>query len=349
MRWGRTVRHHRVMNSPTADRVVDALIASQLLDPGARQDSIAVVGGVLGAPRSSTAAEAGSRGLPQLVEVVAYLGGALVLAAGGLFVFQQWDDLGFAAQVSLLAVVAGVLAAAGGVASRVPADGPSLRAELHDSRRRLSGTLLTGAALAVAVLVGLVVDEMTDPAYSEIYWPAALGAVAGVLVAAVAYRFASTAVGVVGMMAGVITAVMNLVTGVDRNEGDAIGIALFLVGAGWLVLTELRWFDQITVARTLGVATALVGAQVPVMDGSHSWLGYLLTVLVAVVGIAIYLGKVAWPYLAGAVVAVTLVVPESVSDWTDGSLGAIGAVLVSGVTLLIASFAGYRVRAEAID
>ena len=57
----------------------------------------------------------------------------------------------------------------------------------------------------------------------------------------------------------------------------------------------------------------------------------------------------AWPYLAGAVVAVTLVVPEAVSDWTDGSLGAVGGVLVAGVTLLVASFAGYRIRAEATD
>jgi len=64
---------------------------------------------------------------------------------------------------------------------------------------------------------------------------------------------------------------------------------------------------------------------------------------------AIYLPKLAWPYLAGAVLAVTLVVPEAVADWTGDSLGAIGAVLVTGITLLLASFAGYRLRAQAID
>ncbi len=127
MRPGSTVRHHQVMNSAIADHVVDALIAARLVDPGTRQDSIAVVGGVLDDPRSSAAAANGGRGLPQLVEVVAYLGGALVLAAGSLFVFQQWGDLDLAAQVSLLAVVAVVLAIAGGVASRVPAGAPPLR------------------------------------------------------------------------------------------------------------------------------------------------------------------------------------------------------------------------------
>lgn len=338
--------------SPTADRVVDALIAARLVEPGARQDSIGVVAGVLGADRSTGPAEtalSSSGRLPQLVEVVAYLGGALVLAAGGLFLAQQWGELGFGARVTLVAVVVGVLGVAGLVASRVPAGAPSLREEFQDSRRRLAGTLLTGAAVAVALLVGMVVDEATEFGHTDVYWPAVVGAGIGVLVAAIAYRIAPTSVGVVAMMAGAVTAVLNLVTGLDRNEGDAVGGALFLVGAVWLAVAERGWFRDLTVARALGVATALVGAQVPVIDGTHSWLGYLLTAVVAVVGIAIYLAKVAWPYLAGAVVSVTLVVPEAVSDWTDDSLGAIGAVLVTGVTLLVASYAGYRLRAEAIE
>ena len=66
------------------------------------------------------------------------------------------------------------------------------------------------------------------------------------------------------------------------------------------------------------------------MDGTHSWLGYLLTLVVVVAGIALYLNLVAWPYLAVAVIGVTLVVPEVVADWTGGSLGAVGGVLVAG-------------------
>jgi hypothetical protein len=349
------VRHHQVMNSPTADRVVDALIAARLVDPDVRRDSIGVVAGVLGSPgrssesSSQAVAAQDARTLPQLVEVVAYLGGALVLSAGGLFLFEQWDGLGFGAQVVLLAVVAVVLGVAGGVASRVAASGAALRTEQHKSRRRLAGTLLIGAALVVAFLVGRVVEEMMDSEFSEVYWPAALGAGAGVLVAGIGYRIAPTAVGVVGLMGGVVTVVMNLVAGIDRYEGDVVGGALFLVGVVWLGLSEARWFCEVTLARVLGVGTTLVGAQVPIIEGAHPWHGYLLTVLVAVVGIGIYLDNVSWPYLAAAVLAVTLVVPEAVSDWTDGSLGPIGGVLVTGVALLLASFAGYRLRAEAID
>lgn len=348
------------MKPPLADDVVDALIAAHLVDPVARQESIDVVAGVLASPEIASgtprAAQASvqvpvRRNLPQLVEVVAYLGGALVLAAGGLFLLQQWDDLGFGARVALLAVVTVVLAVSGSVSAKVPAGGPSLDDESQDSRRRLAGALLTGSALAAAFLVGHVVDEVMDTTHQEIYWPAVVGAAAGVLAAALGYRIVRTAVGVVALMGGILTVAGNLLSGIDTagTEGDTAGAVFFLIGVVWLALTELRLFREVTIARTLGVGVALVGAQIPAIDGTHAWLGYALTVLVAVVGIAIYLKMVAWPYLAGAVIAVTLVVPEAVSDWTDGSLGAVGGVLVAGVTLLVASFAGYRVRAGAND
>ncbi len=180
------------------------------------------------------------------------------------------------------------------------------------------------------------------------YWPAIAGAAVGVVVAGAGYRLARTAVGVVGLMAGLLTAVGTLASGADGvgSEGDALGVAFFCAGLLWLVATEAGLFREITIARALGVGVALFGAQVPAIDGSHAWLGYALTVAVAVAGIAIYLLRIAWPYLAGAVVAVTLVVPEAVSDWTDGSLGATGGVLVAGITLLAASFAGHRLRVQ---
>ncbi len=337
-----------------ADHVVDALIAAHLVDPLARQASIGVVADVIDSPDGAdgrAAATSVSRGLPQLVEVVAYLGGALVLGAGGLFLLQQWDDLGFGARVALIAVVAVVLTLAGAVSARVPAGGPSLREESQDVRRRLSGALLAGGALSAAFLVGYVSHELMDVSWPGIYWPAVVGAAAGVLVAGTGYRWVPTAVGLVAMIAGILTLAGTLVSDIDTvgSEGDATGVVFFLVGVTWLVLTERGIFREVTIARTLGVAVTLTGAQIPAIDGTHAWLGYALTVVVALGGITLYLGKVAWPYLAAAVVAVTLVVPEAVSDWTEGSLGAVGGVLVAGVTLLVASFAGYRMRAGAID
>ncbi len=348
---GSDLRHHDCMNDPDAARVVDSLVAAELLDPSVRARAVEVVTGSLAGPSFPPAGgpepSAAVRGLPRLVEVVAYLGGALVLAAGALFLFEEWGSLGFGTRVTLLGVVAVVLGAAGLLGSR-GLDGGS-RDQRHDVRRRLAGSLLTGAALAVAFLVGHVLEQVLDPDYRGVFWPAVVGAAAGVVVAAAGYLRASTAVGLVGLMAGLLTAVGTLVDGIDTlgSSGDAFGVALFAIGALWLVATEAGLFRELTIARTLGVGVALFGAQVPAIDGTHAWLGYALTLAVAVAGIAVYLPRTAWPYLAGAVIAVTLVVPEAVSDWTDGSLGATGGVLVAGITLLAASFAGYRLRAEA--
>lgn len=336
------------LSQRSVERVVDALIVARLVDPSAREQSMAVVADVL-ATSLPVAEGDRRRNLPQLVEVVAYLGGALVLSAGALFVFQEWGELGFVPQVVLLVVVTAVLLVAGGMAAGVPDDGPGLRDRAHDARRRLAGALFTFAGVGAGLLVGLLVDRWTTTEFPEVYWPAVLGAVAGVVVGAIGYRVAPTAIGLMGTIVGAVTATMNLIDGLDSYAGDALGVALFLLGVVWLGLAELGVFHDSTVARSLGVAVALVGAQVPVIDGTHSGLGYALTVLVAIAGVWLYLTRLAWPYLAAAVVAVTLVVPETVTDWSDGSIGAVGGVLVAGVTLLLASYAGYRIRAGAID
>jgi hypothetical protein len=251
-------------------------------------------------------------------------------------VVQEWGGLAFGTQIALLAVVALVLGVAGVAVARAGA------ARVSDTRRRLAGALLTGCALAVAFLVGLVLDHLASRTdWPDHYWPAVAGAAAGAVVAAVGYRVARTALGLVAVLAGVLTAVGNAV-----DDGTQAGLAFLAIGLVWLVLTERGVLVERQVARALGVATALVGAQLPVLDGEQRALGYALTLAVAVAGTAAYLRLHGWPYLAVAVLAVTLVVPEAVADWTDGSLGAVGGVLLTGVTLLIASATGYRLRAD---
>lgn len=363
------VRHHRSMDNTAAAHVVDSLMEAELLEPSDRVRAVAIVSrsladtagpaagpvaGPASGPASGPAADrdlssSATRGLSTLVEVVAYLGGALVLAAGVLFLVQEWANLGVGTRVTLLALVALVLGVAGVLTARI--SGGLGRDRRRDLRRRLAGSLLTGSALAVAFLVGYVLDEILDPRSDELYWPTVVGAAVGVLFAVAGYRLASSEVGVVGMLAGILTVEVALVDELDLmgSSGDAHGVAIFAVGVLWLLATEARWFSEVTIARALGVLVTLLGAQIPVLDDTHAWLGYALTGVVAALGIAAYLARAAWPYLAVAVVAVTLVVPEAVSDWTDGSLGATGGVLVAGITLLAASFAGYRLHAGATE
>ncbi len=324
--------HGVPMTQPTS-RIVDALIGNGLVEAARREEAERTVSSVL-----SPAEEQHGGGLPKLVEVVAYLGAALVVAAGFLLLMQQWDDLSETGQVAALAVVTAVLAIAGVIAMRAGS------AAQDDVRRRLTSTLLTAAAGGAGLTVGYWLDLRLDPEWQDLYWPAVVGGAILAIGAALVYLLAPTALGQLAILGGVITVVSMLTDQLNDNNGIWIGTELLVIGLIWLAMTELGWFRELTIARVLGVAVTLFGAQFPVIAGEVTWYGYLLTAGVVVLGVLLYLGQTGWPYLAAAVIGITLVVPEAVSDWTDGSLGMVGGVLLAGVTLLVASFAGYRLR-----
>lgn len=336
---------------PAVDRVVGALLAEGLIAPADERRARAVVGaglggaglggaglGGAGSATEPTPAASGA-GLPKLVEVVAYLGAALVLAAGFLFLMETWRDLGDTGQVIALAVVTGVLATAGLVVR-------GAGVEQNAIRRRLAGTLLTGSAVAAGITVGRALDAARDFPSPEVYLPAVVGGLVASAVSLGAYAAARTAVGQLGILGGLLVAAVTVTTNQSGDEALWAGGTFAVIGLGWLVVTELDSFAETTIARTLGVAATLFGSQVVAAGSEHHWIGYLMTALVCAGGIAGYLIRQDWPYLAAAVVAVTLVVPEAVADWTEGSLGVVGGVLLAGVTLLLASFAGYRLRSE---
>jgi hypothetical protein len=324
--------------------LVEALAAEGLLVPGTEERARAVLDRRLRSPNQPPV-PTGAVGLPRLVEVVAYLGGALVLAAGFLFVAQSWDDLGDVGQVAFLAIVALVL----GIAGAVTTGGRT--APRGDLRRRLAGTLLTGAALASGLAVGVAIELSTDPGVAGVSWPLVAGGVVFAAGSAVAYRFASTALGLIGMIGGLVAAASEVAVNAAGVENEALASGSAFVGIGvlWILATERGAFDQCTVARVLGLALALAGGQAASFNAANPWIGYLIMLAIAAGGVGRYVVRLDWPYLAAAVIAVTLVVPEAVSDWTDGSLGVVGGVLVAGVTLLAASFAGYRLRKETTD
>lgn len=324
----------------TATRAVDALLAEGLLATDSRDRAQVVVAGALSGAGSGAisgpVADQG-RAVSRIVEVVAYLGAALVLAAGGLFLVETWTDLGDAGQIGALVLVALVLGSAGLVARGTEA-----------VRRRLAGTLLTGAGLAAGVAVGLAL-ELGENDWNDVYLPGVVGAVVVTLIAMAGYRLAPTAVGQLGMLGGTLFATVGVTGAQDGEEELWVGLTILVVGLAWLALAERRVFSELSVARSLGVSTALFGAQFVTILGEQELLGYALTAGLVVLGVVLYLSTLDWPYLAVAVIGVTLVVPEAVNDWTDGSLGAVGGVLVAGVALLLASFAGYRLREEATD
>lgn len=314
--------------SHPADRLVSALIADGLLTPDQEQRAQRVAAAALQETMPDD-------GLPRVAEVVAYLGGALVLAAGALFVGLNWGELGPVGQVIFLGIVTLVLAVAGLVVVRAGEQ------PLRRTRHRLAALLLVGSAVAAGFTVGRWADQIADGS-SDVYWPGVAGAVTAGLLVVVLQRVLPSAFGLVALMVATLLALVFALASLDLG-GELFAVAFWLVGVLWLTLVEAGTRTDHGVARPLGVTAALVGGQVGVVT-PHSWIGYVLTALVALLGLSVYLIRPGWAYLAGAVIAVTLVVPEAVTDWTDGSLGVVGGVLLAGITLLIAALGGSQLR-----
>ena len=325
---------------PAADPAVAAALHDLVADGTLDQSQAAAVAARLAAVRHPPGTPAGQQpaGGGRLAEIAGYLGAALLLGAAALFLTSGWEELSETSRVVILAALAVVLLAAGGLVAR--SSGLPVRdlGRREDSaRRRLVSVLWTAAAASGAGAAGLGAAD----------WEAVAAGAAGLLVAGLTYALVPSAVGQLGTWAASIV----LVTGLVSEIGDIPGapayalslVALGAAGAG-LALADVLRPRELALATASGLA--LVGAQLPVFADDDQWVAYLLTAAVAVAGFAGYLSTRSWSVLGAGVLATTVVVPEALHDWTDGSVSAAGSLLVAGLTLLGASAAGLRLRQE---
>lgn len=320
--------------SPRATAVVDALVRAGLLDPVRRGAAADVVSDVL----DGRTPEPRGGGRRRFAEVAGYVGGALVISAVVLFLLESWESLGPWAQVGVLLGVAVVLAGAA-VVIRQPGD---------DVRRRLAATLLTGTAVAAAVAVATLVDELDGADYGSL--PGFAAAVTVAAVGLAGYRLAPSVLGQLAVVVGLVYAPGILLEDVLDLDGPTplvLAGYLLLLGVGWLALAERRVWHERLAARIIGCGIVALAVQWPLFWGEPAWIAYLLTATAAACAFAAYVQLRTWPYLVLGVALVTVVVPEALIDWTDGTLGVAGILLVSGLGLLGASLLGLRLRREA--
>ena len=327
-------------------RVADALVDRGLVSPEHHDEAVDVVEHAL----SVHVVEPTSL-RRRLAELAGYVGGALVVAAGALFVADQWMDLSVGEQVGLLAGTALLLFGAG-VAVGVTGGGfAALRTDTQPVRRRLASVLFTAGAVAGAATVITWLVDVIEQRGSEMQEGALIG-VGGsltlVVLALVGYLLAHSLLGQAAIAVGVAYAVPFTLDSFGELEPIPLGLVFLGVGLVWIALTEKAVWHEVVPARIIGSVMVVVGAQIPVAS-EQAWVGYLLTLLVAVAGFGMYVARQAWPYLAVGVVGVTLAVPEALLDWTEGSLGTAGVLLVAGVTLLGASLLGLRLRQEVTE
>ncbi len=277
----------------------------------------------------------------RLAEIAGYLGGALLLGAAALFLGGGWDNLTEAGRVGVLAGLAALLLLAGGLVARTSGQPVRELGRQDDSaRRRLVSVLWTFAAASGAGSTGLGVGAKG--------WELPAASAVGLLVTALTYALVPGVVGQLGMWVGSIALATSLVAEIgDEPSTSWYALVLVALGGGWVALGLTERVRSREVALASGVAIALFGAQLPVF-GDQQWAAYVLTAGVALAGFLGYLSTRSWSVLTAGVVATTLVVPEALHDWTDGSMSAAGSMLVAGLTLLGASAAGLRLRHDVV-
>ncbi len=324
-----------------ASRCVDALTSADLVQPGRRDEAHAVLAGVLSPP------PARDRSPGRATELVGYLGGALVASAVLVLVAEEWGSLDAAVQVLLL-VGAGLATGTAGWLSAAAGGGRGeLLSGADGARRRLASTLLALTAWAWAGAVGTTVDAVSSSAHL----PALAGFASAALLAAAAY---AAVPGLVGQATAAAASAALVLVLADLVDGAAASTAVTVVGLAalgllWVALVERGVWREGTAARAAAAGLVLVAAQSPLWswERDYSAVAYALTALAVVGLLAAYLRTAAWPYLAGALVGFTVLVPEMVFDLTGGAVGAAAALLATGVAALAASLLGWRLHARA--
>lgn len=329
----------------TADAIVADLVAHGTLEPQQGEAVLHALEPVLRPSAASTRMPLRQGLRLHAAEIAGYLGAVLLVLSAVAFLAQTWQTYTTTTRTLLLSGLA-VLTFAAGVAVSRATRRPS---DLDPARRRVAGTLLVGSALTAALAVGVALEQQVeqDPRLMV------LAPLTALLVGAVGYTLAPTALGHLAVLAAAVAAIMQVAVEVGDENTVAGGLGVLALGVLWFVLVQARVLVEETLGTAMAGLVALGGAQIvqtgPVPAGWQAWLAYALTVAVAVACLAGYAALQRWPLLVVGVLATAVVVPQVLSVWFADTLGLPGLLFVSGLTLLVASLLGLRLGRRAAE
>jgi hypothetical protein len=296
-----------VLDSPQAERVLAALVASDAPPP---------------------------RRTAWWVEVLGYIGGGLVLAGAATLVALSWDDLGRLGIVALLSCVLVGLVGAGIAVGGGPAKVRHLAGE-SSARRRIVGVLFALAGAVAALTAGVIVDGR----------PEYVAPVAGLVTAAAGYAWLRTSPGL--FTTGVFSlAATATVLGIHNASPMVWAAGFVALGAAWVVLARTGVAEPRLLAYGGGAALALIGGQQPLSSpDSRAW-SYAITLAVASACLALYRTQRQLVLLLAGVLGMTVAVAEAIWDATNGAAGAPVILLLGGAVLLAASGTALRAHSR---
>jgi hypothetical protein len=271
-----------------------------------------------------------TRAIPLLAEVVAYVGAILALSAVVFIASRIWPNLHTGAQLGLLALATGLLAAGGWW----------MRGGLSPALRRLSSVLWFLSAAAMGWLADVLATRLLglEDGYGLVIGTALL------LYAGLLYRFRRSSLQQVAVAGGVVFAC----GGVSDFAGgdDWFGVLLWIAGAAWIALTRAGVLTPARTAFALGAAGLLAGSEAVVLEFLEApdvWgLALGLTTSSALLYMSVSFGEMVLLGfgMGGLFVFSVQIIEEYLGDGLGGPL----ALFVSGIVLLVVALVTVRLR-----
>ncbi|MFM7062178.1 MAG: hypothetical protein ACKO04_01610 [Actinomycetes bacterium] len=253
------------------------------------------------------------------VEVVAYLGAALIVAAVMGILGQTWEDVPLAGRLALVGVPTAAAAGAGWV----------LRTRTGPLGR-LASVLWLLAVGGAAAFVALVCADGTD-VVPDTAATITLGVVAPLAVLAWAFQQRSLQMlAMVGTTTGLVASSLHL-AGVE--SAATIGAVVVALGLAWFAQARVPLLGPALAGTFAGLVAAYAGAQAI----STVWgvAGTALIVLGAVGLMVLSIVDHSTPELLLGAFALFTSLPRLLFEWFPNSIGAPLALLVCGVVLVL--------------
>lgn len=280
-----------------------------------------------------------------LAEVGGYIGAAFVVAAAMALLGSGWDNFSQGTRIGVLAGPAVLLLGASVAVAMGAPGGWSVRPSTADHSggvgrsaspavRRLVGALV----LASGVLLAGAAAVIGEPSDSYRWIP-----LVPLVLWGVSYSLCRGVPLHLGTAVALTWSVFTMFDGYLDYQSPLSALVLILAGAGWAALTRYRLIEERALGIVVAGVMAFIGGENAVVT-DYEGLGYLSLALLAAVGLTAYIRTHELSALGVGAATLAVVVPQVVIDYTEGSLGAAGGLLVSGLSVVAVSVFAARLR-----
>ncbi|HEX6445779.1 MAG TPA: hypothetical protein VF053_11880 [Streptosporangiales bacterium] len=256
------------------------------------------------------------------VEVLSYVGAALVVGGLTLVVGLSWSALGLPGRVAVCTAITALLLAVAAVVGRWPG------APFGPRRNVVTSVVAVLASIAAGIAALQLPDALTESGRTPDggLWGSVAFGTALVVVGLGAYLAWHAAPSVVGMFAGGVVVLLGVLTSqaAGRHDWPVVEVASFCYGAAWVGVGAVRLVCTPHAAAVLGGIAAGGSAEVLAAESDHALLGLGLGVLTLAAMFASFWRTRRWWYAALGVLT-TLVVPPTAAAgiWHDDTVAAI--------------------------